>query len=199
MEKCNIILDIIIGQAPTIENKKKEWKRKTPMCIAAANRIIDRTNAQNFWRFQNGEDRVSLTGKRLQKLLYLCQLLWYADHDESYMITEDFQAWPNGPVIPQIYDHFKVYQEGDMRPILISGHHTLTDEEADLIDKVVDNTINIPTEAIIDYTHSPGSPWAQFYDNTQREYNTIPKDCIRSYIRVQNNCNQLFDFIQRYS
>lgn len=166
------------------------------MCIAAANRIINRTNAQNEWRSTNGQSRVKLTGKRLQKLLYLCQLFWYIDHEESRMITEDFQAWPNGPVIPQIYDHFSVYQDGDMCPLLTASSASLTPEEASLINKVVDNTIDIPTEAIIDYTHNPDGPWAQVYRDSQGVYRTISKESIKQFIRNQDHQNELFNFIQ---
>lgn len=166
------------------------------MCIAAANRIINRTNAQNEWRHSLGKPRVKLTGKRLQKLLYLCQLFWYIDHTESRMITEDFQAWPNGPVIPQIYDHFSVYQDGDMCPSLNSGTHALSDEESDLINKIVDNTIDIPTESIIDYTHRPDGPWDKVYRGGQGAYNTIPKDSIKQYICDQVHQNELLNFIQ---
>lgn len=171
-------------------------KREGPMCIAAANRIINRTNAQNKWRSTTGKPRVRLTGKRLQKLLYLCQLFWYIDHEESSMITEDFQAWPNGPVIPQVYDHFSVYQDGDMCPLLGVGGNSLNDEEISLINKVVDSTIDIPTEAIIDYTHFPNGPWDRVYRDTQGAYGTISKDSIKQYIRDPNHQNELFNFIQ---
>ena len=150
----------------------------------------------NEWRSAIGQPRVKLTGKRLQKLMYLCQLFWYIDHEESKMISEDFQAWPNGPVIPQIYDHFSVYQDGDMCPLLNLGNHSLSDEEATLINTVVDNTIDIPTEAIIDYTHRSDGPWAQVYRDSKGMYGTITKDSIKRYIRNQDHQNALFKFIQ---
>ena len=188
---------IFMAQDPTeINSEIDRWKREPPMCIAAANRIINRTNAQNEWRSAIGQPRVKLTGKRLQKLMYLCQLFWYIDHEESKMISEDFQAWPNGPVIPQIYDHFSVYQDGDMCPLLNLGSHSLSDEEATLINTVVDNTIDIPTEAIIDYTHWSDGPWAQVYRDSKGMYGTITKDSIKRYIRNQDHQNALFKFIQ---
>lgn len=170
-------------------------EREMPMCIAAANRIINRTNAQNAWRYETGKPKVKLTGKRLQKILYLCQLFWYIDYDESQMITEDFQAWPNGPVIPEIYEHFSVYQDGDMYPLTYQEGHVLSEEEADLINIVVDNTIDIPTEAIIDYTHRPGGPWSMVYSSSNDRYKTISNDSIRTYIQNPKHQKELFDFI----
>ena len=197
LENWCIIFRILVAKDAVEKGSKIDIQRRgTAMCIAAANRIINRTNAQNEWRSTTGKSRVKLTGKRLQKLLYLCQLFWYIDHDESKMITEDFQAWPNGPVIPQIYNHFSVYQDGDMCPLLHLSNSTLSEEEASLINKVVDNTIDIPTEAIIDYTHLPNGPWAQVYSGNQGLYNTISKDSIKYYIRNPDHQTELFEFIQ---
>lgn len=186
MSKIDIIID---------GNADKE-EREMPMCIAAANRIINRTNAQNVWRVDLGKPRVKLTGKRLQKLLYLCQLFWFVDHEESRMITEDFEAWPNGPVIPEIYDFFSVYQDGDMSPLRNVGTYILTPEERDLINKVVDSTIDLPTEAIIDYTHLRNSPWDLVYRDGQGMYETIPKESIRLYINDSTHQKELIDFIR---
>lgn len=197
MENCYITIGIIIDSTSiTKDNKTKKRKKRMPVCLAAANRIIERTNAQNEWRTQNKKSRIELTGKRLQKLLYLCQLFWYIDHEDSSMITEDFEAWPNGPVIPQIYDYFKIYQDGDMSPLLDLSSYKLNEEETKIINSVVDSTINISTEAIIDFTHRANGPWAQAYDNSnQEEYRTIPKDDIKNYIRSRDNQEDLFRFI----
>ena len=90
---------------------------KTQNCISAANRIINRTHAWNEYRVvELGKPRIKITSRRLQKILYLCQLIWYIDHEESRMIPEDFKAWPNGPVIPEIYNCWPVYHDGDLTP-----------------------------------------------------------------------------------
>lgn len=174
------------------------------MCLAAANRIINRTNAYNTWQASltagtSGTEtpKVKLNGKRLQKILYLCQLVWFIDHDDSQMITEDFEAWPNGPVIREIYDHFSVFQDGDMLPLQNIDSRSLNNEERDLINKVVDITIEIPTEKIIDYTHLPGSPWSQVYVKDSSNYRIIPKSAIRDYIKEQKNKAALFEFLHK--
>lgn len=197
MDDSGIIIEIFLGDDDAKGKTKTDiWKRETPMCIAAANRIINRTNAQNLWRYEQGKPRIALNGKRLQKLLYLCQLFWYIDHDESQMITEDFQAWPNGPVIPRVYDYFSVYQDGDMCPLRNVSTYSLNDEETTLINKIVDSTIDTPTESIIDFTHIQGGPWDLVYKGGQGVYATIPKDSIKQYIREQKNQKELIDFIK---
>lgn len=169
--------------------------KEIPICISAANRIINRTNANNRWRVEElGKPRVRLTGKRLQKILYLCQLFWYIDHEESNMIPEDFVAWAKGPVIPEIYDHWMVYQDGDMYPRPYANY-TLSEEEADLINRVVDNTIDISTETIIDYIQLTNEPWINVYKKYGTRRGVISKESIKQFIRKDEVQKELVDFI----
>ena len=167
-----------------------------PICISAVNRIINRTNAQNSWRTSMDMPRIELTGKRVQLLLYLCQLIWYIDHEECNMIPENFQAWPHGVTIPEIYNYFSVYQEGDLCP-LPNTIYELSEEEVSVINKVVDNTTDISTDEIIDYIKLPNGPWAQNYQECQNFYNVISKDIIKIYIRTSEHQSELLDFIQK--
>lgn len=174
----------------------EKHNEKIPKCIAVANRIINRTNAYNMWRVENGQPKVKLNGRRIQKLLYLCQLFWYVDHKYSDMITEDFQAWACGPAIPVLYNYFMVLQDSDMLPVRRGDIYILSDEERDLINQVVDNTIDISTEEMIDYTHSPDGPWALVYKNYQGAHDIIPKENIKRYIRDKQHQEGLIDFVK---
>lgn len=169
--------------------------REVPKCVSVANRIINRTNAQNVWRYELGKPKVRLTAKRVQKIMYLCQLFWFIDHDESNMIPEDFIAWPMGPVIPEIYDYWAVWQEGDMLPYPYAKYE-LSEEETEIINIIVDNTIDIPTEVIIDYTHTPFGPWERVYKGPLRPFNVISKDRIKQYICSEDAQRELIDFIK---
>ena len=104
-------------------------------------------------------------------------------------------SWPNGPVIPEIYDYWMVYQDGDMHPCPYVKYK-LSEEETKIINIVVDNTIDIPTEAIINYTHTHFGPWEQVYKNPQRSINVISKDRIKEYIRNEDAQKKLIDFIK---
>ena len=44
----------------------------------------------------------SMTTMKLQKLVYYCQA-WSLAWDGEPLFEEDFQAWANGPVCPQLY------------------------------------------------------------------------------------------------
>ena len=169
--------------------------KEIPKCISVANRIINRTNAQNVWRYELEKPKVKLTAKRIQKIMYLCQLFWFIDHKESNLIQEDFVAWHNGPVVPEIYDYWGVWQEGDMNPYPYETYK-LSKEETDVINIIVDNTIDIPTETIIDYIQTQFGPWEQVYKSHLRLYDVISKDRIRQYICREDAQKELIDFIK---
>lgn len=174
--------------------------REIPICVSAANRIINRTDAHNRWRVEElGKPRVKITTRRVQKILYLCQLFWYIDHEDSNMIPEDFVAWGNGPVIPEIYDEWAIYQDGDILPKTYRKY-TLTKEEIDLINIVVDNTIDISTETIIDYIQSTNEPWINafkiYLSCNRRRQEVISKESMKQFIRKEEAQRELFDFIR---
>lgn len=166
-----------------------------PKCISVANRIISRTNAQNTWRYELGKPMVMLSVKRIQKIMYLCQLFGFIDNIESNMIPEDFVAWPNGPVVLELYDYWMISHEGYMNPYP-NTKYQLSEKETEIINIVVDNTIDIPTERLIDYTHTPFGPWEQVYKSSLTPYSVISKDRIKQYISSEESQNQLIDFIK---
>ena len=47
-----------------------------------------------------------LTTMKLQKLVYYCQA-WSLAWDEVPLFPEDFEAWANGPVCPQLFDRHR--------------------------------------------------------------------------------------------
>ena len=54
--------------------------------------------------FQKREDPI--TNLKLQKLLYYVQG-WYLGLYEEELFSKDFQAWINGPVVPEVFQQYK--------------------------------------------------------------------------------------------
>ena len=174
--------------------------KEIPISTSAVNRIINRTEANNRYRIEElGKPKVKITTRRVQIILYLCQLFWYIDHEDSNMIPEDFVAWPNGPVIPEIYNELPVYQEGDVF-LKRCGKYTLAKEERDLINIIVDNTIDISTETLIDYIRTTNEPWINAFKirviRGIRQEEIISKESIKQFIRKDDSQRELFDFIK---
>lgn len=134
----------------------------TAMCIEAANYIIKRTNEFNFKR--NYSDKISMTCKRLQKLLYFSEVEYMKRHDGEPMFEDNFYAWQSGPVIPSVYDVFVQYQNGEMYPIEEGKHTPITTEMKEVLDYIFEQTIEIDTYDLVDASHIPDGPWYKVYD-----------------------------------
>ncbi len=174
----------------------KSVERKRPVCISAANRIINRVNANNEYRLEKGLPQIKLTGMLLQKILYLCELAWLADHDDCKMIPEDFVAWSKGPVVPELYNFFQVYADGGLLPQRAKSDYKLTEEERDLINMVVDNSCDIPLDTLIDYARVEGSPWSDYRTKKNEEKIIITKQSMKNWIRDLNNQESLIKLLK---
>lgn len=47
-----------------------------------------------------------MTSMKLQKIVYYCQA-WSLAWDDEPLFDEDFQAWANGPVCPELFQKYK--------------------------------------------------------------------------------------------
>ena len=162
----------------------------TIMCIEAANYLVDLTN-----RYNGGKEygqRIIMSCKRLQKLLYFSDVSYMLTHDGESMFTDEFYAWPSGPVIPSVYNKFVQFQTGDM--IKVEGSHTpLTDEMKDALEKVFKATLNMSTSELVDESHREEGPWSTVYNSSDPDHKQIiDKTAIyQFYLKntVFANCN----------
>lgn len=155
--------------------------RMTTMCIMAANRLIEKTNEYNEGVAYC--DQISMTCKRLQKLLYFSEIVFMQNHDGQSMFKDEFYAWPSGPVIPSVYDEFMQYQDGKMMPV--SGYHTPLDRGMETaLDMVFDATIGIDTEELVEMSHIIKGPWAQVYDpDDSGHFQIVTKESMYEFYR----------------
>lgn len=152
----------------------------TSMCIAAANYIVELTN--NYNKGKPYSERIPMTCKRLQKLLYFSDIEYMKMTDGSSMFHDDFYAWPSGPVIPSVYDKFMQYQTGEMIPV--GGEHTpIDDQMKTAIEVVFEKTTNIDTYDLVEQSHVSNGPWELVYSSDDINHHQIisKKEMLRFY------------------
>lgn len=76
----------------------------------------------------------SITNLKLQKLCYYAQAWSLALRDRP-MFDEDIEAWPHGPVLPELYRRFKKYgfQGIDPHDLKTEPLRVLSDDDQDLL------------------------------------------------------------------
>lgn len=98
-----------------------------------------------------------MTAMKLQKLLYYSQA-WHLVWNEEPLFNDDFQAWANGPVLPNLYQRHK----GQFRvgPSLLGAANAaaLSPLEVDAVDKVLGFYGDKTAQWLSNLTHQE-SPW----------------------------------------
>ncbi|MCL4575442.1 hypothetical protein YWH7054_02855 [Fusobacterium nucleatum YWH7054] len=106
--------------------------------------------------FKN-EDTDDITNMKLQKLLFYAQSAFLAVKGVP-LFNNDILAWEHGPVIPEIYDKFKIngnkgiteYNENDLKGII--------DDDRDLLIDVYNLFAEYSAWGLRNLTHSE-NPW----------------------------------------
>lgn len=133
----------------------------TITCISVANYFIAKTDEYN--KTVDFMNQISMSCKRLQKLLYFSDIFFMKTHNGKPMLKEEFYAWPSGPVIPSIYDKFMNYHDGRMMQVEITDN-SFSNDIRNTLDIIFENTINIDTNTLVEMSQAFGGPWNQVYD-----------------------------------
>ena len=155
----------------------------TEICATATTYIIEKTDKRN--RGLKFDECVFMTSKRLQKLLFFCDVQYMLEHNGMPMFPDEYYAWPSGPVIPSIYQSHTEYEYGYSNLIGREGWRSqLTPDMQHTIDEVFDATIKMDTAELIKLSHDEKGPWWNAYSENDLEHKQlIPKDLIYAYYK----------------
>jgi uncharacterized phage-associated protein len=93
---------------------------------------------------------------KLQKLVYYCQA-WSLVWDERPMVADEFQAWANGPVAPELYERHR----GRFMVDAVNGDpQSLDDAALDTIEGVLQFYGDKSSQWLSDLTHAE-DPWRE--------------------------------------
>lgn len=111
-----------------------------------------------------------VTQMKLQKMVFFAHGYHLAKYNGEPLIQENFEAWRFGPVVPDIYQDFKLYGSSPIRDtdlcftiLNVNVLHELDDKAKDAIDYTWEATKDIGALALSNWTHSKDSPWSRVY------------------------------------
>ena len=118
--------------------------------------------------FMANRNKLSIRPMKLQKLLFF-SYGWYAGKTGNKLFIEDFEAWPYGPVIPQVYHR---YNEWGAEIIDEKGKedHLGNDQANSIVDSAVDKYGPWSDIALSDITHKKGSPWSEVWQKSSNPH-----------------------------
>ena len=124
----------------------------------------------------------TISNLKMQKLLYYAQGHYLATFDEI-LFDDDIEAWKYGPVVKNVYDRFKIYNNLaiDFEELKNFNHKIYTEKHLDLLPFVF-NKYNIQAKELVDKTHNE-KPWKTCYN----EYTTkiIPVSLIKDFFKEE--------------
>ncbi len=143
--------------------------------VACANTILN--------RFLSSDDPI--THLKLQKLYYFSTGHHLAQYDE-YLSAHNFQAWPFGPVLPNLFSALSHHRDKPIDAYLkFKGKVIYYDSGSvsETVAEVVSALGSYTAWQLSDKSHAVGGPWHEtLKEKDFKEYKRdIQWDCVRQY------------------
>ena len=130
---------------------------------------------------------------KLQKLLYFC-VGWYsvfADTDNDWLIENDFEAWPYGPVIPRVYHSVSSYRDmpitKKIRDWNIHNRYNNKENSDEVIRQVLEKYGHFSDWQLSNITHLEGSPWSKTISESEGYIGAIiDRNKIKEYFKSRS-------------
>lgn len=103
-----------------------------------------------------------ISAMKLQKLMYYSQA-WHMAWEDEELFIEDFQAWANGPVIPELYQKHKGMFKVSSELFSSANSSLLLDEERESVDEVLGYYGEKSAQWLSSLTHQE-APWLDARD-----------------------------------
>ena len=120
----------------------------------------------------------TVSNLRLQKVLYFVQAEFLVSKGEP-CFAEEIRAWNLGPVVPGVYQEYKMYGSA---PIPSNGtrgeSYGIAPDDVELINDIVDQCNKYSTSRLVQLTHEQ-DPWISAFNSHFN--NIISNESIKRY------------------
>ena len=104
-----------------------------------------------------------ITHLKVQKLLYFAVGHCLAKNNR-YIVEESFQAWPHGPVLPELYKSLSKYGDGEITELIECEedgkcYQYSEGEVFDGISETVEKLKNLTAWELVNKSHNKDGPW----------------------------------------
>lgn len=139
------------------------------------------------------DDENVICNLQLQKVLYCIQECFLREKGHE-AFPESIEAWQFGPVVPKVYDHYRIYGCKSIVWIPEDERNTILEDEKDkaLIDEIVEKERNIDPWDTVQLTKKELGAWAEVYADGRGAYKEIPIETIKKHLpkRVKPTVNK---------
>lgn len=116
---------------------------------------------------------------QLQKILYFLQVVFCRSRGgKELLFPAEFQAWPYGPVLPEIYKEFSKYGGRAIEKKYGEGNPSNDPEIMRFIDDGIDILSKKSPWDLVNLSHMNGTPWDQIYNAPNGYKSVIPNELL---------------------
>ena len=120
----------------------------------------------------------SISNLKLQKMMYIAQVIHMGRYDGAALFDAVFQAWDYGPVIPSLYHRLKSFGSRPIADVLSHAKKFRTDDpRKKVMDDVCRRFLKYSAGDLVEITHSDKGAWADVYIPGARNV-PIPNEAI---------------------
>lgn len=124
--------------------------------------------------YKNADSVVS--NLKLQKILYFLQAAFLIEMDKP-LFDSDIEAWSFGPVVPSVYNKFKIFGGASIPDINIEMP-VILEKDSEIIDGLLDRVKDLSSTILTQITLHQ-TPWIRNY--SKYSHRIIPNAEIKEY------------------
>lgn len=126
-----------------------------------------------------------ITNLEANKLLYFAQMISLGrSNGDNPMLSEHFQAWDYGPVLPSAYHHAKLFGNNTIRPFIFQSRGPIAPWEA-VFRETLEQVGHLTSSQLVAESHWEDGAWAEYYRPSSRGID-IPNDAILREYRARS-------------
>ena len=119
----------------------------------------------------------TISNLKLQKILYFVQAEFLVSKGYP-CFSERIEAWDFGPVVPDVYYHYRVYGAASIPSSKDSQYCPFDKEDKEIADSIIDDCSSYSASELVEITHNQ-TPWKNAY--RQSKGGLISNDSIRTF------------------
>lgn len=123
----------------------------------------------------------SISQLSAQKGIYLAHMIHLGENDGKPLVSEAFQAWEYGPVLPSLYQDLKMFGRKPIKNVFWLSKAEGGTSEANAIDSVASQIKGISAARLVHITHHPDGAWAKHYAAARNGVVIPNKDILAEY------------------
>ena len=106
----------------------------------------------------------TLANLQIQKMLYLAQMGYMAENNGTPLVAAHFEAWDNGPIIPDLYHKLKAFGASPVRDVFLGARKFRDgDPRSRLLESIYDSLNLLRPATLIELTQWEQGAWAKNY------------------------------------